>query len=95
MPNPTTRADGLISGEYHFADVLTTDGYGRLKDQAGITRGIVQPASWAILVLNAKAGVMTDVRLRQAVQAAVAPEDMLAAAFGDKTFWSLKELDLP
>ena len=88
VPNPTTRADGLISGEYLFADVLTPDSYGRLKDQPGITRGIVEPASWAILVLNAKAGVLSDVRLRRAVQAAVAPEDMLAAAFGDKSFWS-------
>ncbi len=90
VPNPTTRADGLISGEYQFADVLTPDSYGRLNGQPAIKRGLVDPASWAILVLNAKAGALTDVRLRRAVQAAVAPEDMLAAAFGDKAFWSLK-----
>lgn len=90
VPNPTTRADGLISGEYLFADVLTPDSYGRLNGQAGISRGIVNPASWLILVLNAKQGVMTDVRLRQAVQAAVSCEDMLAAAFGDKQFWKLE-----
>lgn len=90
VPNPTTRADGLLSGEYLFADVLTPDSYGRLKDQPNITRGVVNPATWLILVLNSKQGVMTDVRLRQAVQAAVSCEDVLGACFGDRQFWKLE-----
>jgi peptide/nickel transport system substrate-binding protein len=90
VPNVTTRVDGLISGEYLLADNLTPDGYGRLNGQAGIGRGFVNPTNWLILVLNAKQGVMTDVRLRQAVQAAVSCEDILAATFGDKQFWKLE-----
>ena len=77
----------MISGEYLLADDLTPDGYARLNGQAGIGRGFVNPTNWLILVLNAKQGMMTDVRLRQAVQAAVSCEDVLAACFGDKQFW--------
>lgn len=87
VPNVSTRVDGLISGEYLLADNLTPDGYARLNGQAGIGRGFVNPTNWLILVLNAKQGMMTDVRLRQAVQAAVSCEDVLAACFGDKQFW--------
>ena len=89
VPNPTTRADGLLSGEYQFADVLTPDSYGRLNGKPGISRGVVNPATWLILVLNAKQGIMTDARLRQAVQASVACDEVLAACFGDKQFWTL------
>jgi peptide/nickel transport system substrate-binding protein len=90
VPNPTTRADGLISGEFQFADVLTPDSYGRLNGKPGLSRGVVDPATWLILVLNAKQGIMTDVRLRQAVQASVSCDDVLGACFGDKQFWKLE-----
>ncbi len=82
VPNPTTRADGLLSGDYHFADLLTPESFARLQGRKDVHAGTVQPATWSTFIMNTKAGVLSDVRLRRAVQAAVVPQDMLAAAFG-------------
>jgi peptide/nickel transport system substrate-binding protein len=90
VPNPTTRADGLLSGQYDFADVLTPQAYAQLANQQKVKRGLVRPSVWAILIMNTKAGLMSNVTMRRAVQAAVAPADMMAAAFGDPTLWSLE-----
>ncbi len=90
VPNPATRAAGLISGEYLFADVLTPESYDRLKDEHGVTRGAFQPPSFTLFVMNTKAGLLSDLRLRRAVQAALSQQDMLTAAFGDPSIWSLQ-----
>jgi len=90
VPNPATRADGLLSGEYEFADALTAEGYSRLKGARDVAVGEFQPATWAQFVMNNKAGPFTDVRLRRSVQAALSSSDMLAAAFGDKSLWLLE-----
>jgi peptide/nickel transport system substrate-binding protein len=90
VPNPTTRVDGLLSGQYHFADLLTPESFARLKGQANVRPGIVDSPNSSIMIFNTKAGVMSNVLLRRAAQAAIVPEDMLAAAFGDKPLWRLE-----
>jgi peptide/nickel transport system substrate-binding protein len=87
VPNPLTRMSGLISGEYQYADSLTNEGYDRLKNQTGVRRGKMSVPELLTLFMNTKAGLMSDVRIRRAVLAAIAPEDMLAAAFGDPSLW--------
>lgn len=89
-PNPTTRADGLLSGQYHFADLLTPESYARLKGSASVRQGIVQSPNSSIMIFNTKAGVMSNVLLRRAAQAAIVPEDMMAAAFGDRSLWRME-----
>src|SRR5205823_3128886 len=44
---------------------------------------------WATIVLNTKQGLMTDKRLRQAVQAALDVEPMMLAGLGHKDFYRL------
>ena len=90
VPNPTTRTDGLLSGQYHFADLLTPESYARLKGSATVRQGIVQSPNSSIMIFNTRAGVLSDVRLRRAVQAAIVPEDMMAAAFGDRALWRME-----
>jgi peptide/nickel transport system substrate-binding protein len=90
VQNPTTRTDGLLSGQYHFADLLTPESYARLKGSATVRQGIVQSPNSSIMIFNTKSGVLSDVRLRRAVQAAIVPEDMMAAAFGDRTLWRME-----
>jgi peptide/nickel transport system substrate-binding protein len=87
VPNPQTRIDGLLSGEYHYADALTTEGYERVKGKKGVVAGIMTAPVLLTMFLNTKAGLMSDVRIRRAVLAAIAPEDMLAAAFNDPSLW--------
>ncbi|MBV9734951.1 MAG: ABC transporter substrate-binding protein [Acidisphaera sp.] len=86
--NPTTRADGLISGEYHFADVLTTESYQQLAGKPGLQQGTMITPGWVLLAMNTKAGLTSDLRIRQAALAAAVPGDMLAAAFGPPSLWT-------
>ncbi len=53
----------------------------------GLVSSIVKPTGWSTAVLNHKQGLMTDKRLRQAVQAALDMEPIMAAGFGDKAFY--------
>jgi peptide/nickel transport system substrate-binding protein len=90
VPNPTTRAQGLLSGEYDFADGITPEGYADLRGKSGVTVGIVKPATSNLLIMNTKAGLTSNVLIRQAIQAALANEDILTAAFGDPSLWALQ-----
>jgi peptide/nickel transport system substrate-binding protein len=49
--------------------------------------GIIKPAGWTTAVLNHKQGLMTDKRIRQAFQAGLDMEPILAAGWGNKTFY--------
>jgi peptide/nickel transport system substrate-binding protein len=90
VPNPVTRVEGLLAGQYQFADLIPPDSFGRLSGRKGVHGGNVEPAIWPILIFNTKAGPMSQVGARRAAQAAVSPPDMLAAAFGAPEFWRLE-----
>jgi len=86
VPDVAVRLAGLESGEYHYAQQLKTDQYERLKRVPGVLPAIVKPTGWVAAVLNHKQGLMTDKRLRQAVQAALDMEPILVGAYGHKDF---------
>ena len=89
VPDVAVRVAGVQSGEYHFAQQVKQDQYERLKQVASLEMGIIKPAAWSTAVLNHKQGLMTDKRLRQAVQAALDMEPIMAAGFGDKAFYRI------
>jgi peptide/nickel transport system substrate-binding protein len=89
-PNPTTRADGLLAGQYHWADNLTPESYARIHGKPDVTPGVLTAALWVLFIMNTKKGVMSNVLLRRAAQAAINCTDALAAAFGDKALWTLQ-----
>jgi peptide/nickel transport system substrate-binding protein len=70
VPNPTTRADGLLSGQFYFAD-LTPESYARLANQTIVRQGLVDSPNTSNMIFNTKAGVLSDVRLRRAVRLAI------------------------
>ena len=87
-PNPTTRADGLLAGQYHWADNLTPESYARIHGKPDVAPGVLTAALWVLFIMNNKKGVMSNVLLRRAAQAAINCTDALAAAFGDKSLWT-------
>jgi len=90
VPNVNTRTDGLISGEYDFTDNLTAEAYAKLKPVATVQTGLMTIPTWPIIMFNTKQGPMTNVQLRLAAQAAIVPEDMMAATFSDRSLWKLE-----
>jgi peptide/nickel transport system substrate-binding protein len=89
-PNPTTRADGLLAGQYHWADNLTPESYSRIHGKPDVEPGVLTAALWVLFIMNNKKGVMSNVAVRRAAQAAINCSDALGAAFGDKSLWTLQ-----
>jgi peptide/nickel transport system substrate-binding protein len=88
-PDVATRVATLESGEVEFADDLQPDAFDRIKANAKLKPIVVRPFSWAIGVFNKKEGLMTNQKLRQAVQAAIDVEPVMKGAVGNPLFYRL------
>ena len=87
VPDPNTRVEGLLSGQFDFADGLPAESYGRLEASDKAAPLLLKPFGWPVFAINHKAGLLTDRTIRQALQAALPMDDMLFAAFGDDNFF--------
>lgn len=90
VPNATTRVEGLLAGQYQFADSLPTEMIGRIKDTPDVRPIIVKPFGFPLMIMNTKTGPLAKQGLRQAVLVSLGPQDMLLAAFGDPEFFTLE-----
>jgi peptide/nickel transport system substrate-binding protein len=89
VPDVAVRLAGVETGEYHVGLQIQQDQFERVKTMPGVVPAINKPEAWATAVLNHKQGLMTDRRLRQAFQAALDMEPIMAAGFGNKAFYRL------
>ena len=89
VPDASTRVEGAVAGQFAYVDSLPVESYARV--QGGKDKPLIlKPFGWPIFFMNHKAGVLSNLDARKAVQAALAPEDMLTAAFGSKEFFSVE-----
>ena len=89
VPDVAVRLAGVETGEYHLALQIQQDQYERIKTMPGVVAALNKPEAWSTAVLNHKQGLMTDKRIRQAFQAALDMEPIMAAGFGNKAFYRL------
>ena len=89
VPDANTRVEGAVAGQFAYVDSLPVESFAKLSTGKD-TPVLLKPFGWPMFVMNTKQGLMADVRLRKAVQAALAPEDMMTAAFGSKDFFSVE-----
>lgn len=88
VPDPNTRIEGAVSGQFSYVDSLPVESFNRIK--SGKDRPVVlKPMGWPVFVMNTKQGVTANLKIRQAIQAALVPQDMLAAAFGSPEFFEV------
>jgi peptide/nickel transport system substrate-binding protein len=90
VPEDSVRADGVITGEYHFGELLNPDSYDSLKSNPNVDAYIVKPYFWSALHFNKKQGMFTDLTMRKAVKLAVDLEPGWRAAWGKPEFWRLQ-----
>jgi len=83
----STRVEGLVSGQYDFADSLSVEAYGRISSSRNAEPILLKPFGWPIWAINHKKGLLTNKKIRQALQAALPIDDMLFAAFGDDNYF--------
>jgi len=88
-PDVATRVATLESGEVEFADDLQADAYDKIKANPKLRPLIVRPYAWGMAVFNKKEGLMTNQKLRQAIQAAIDMEPAMKAAVGNALFYRL------
>ena len=87
VPEVSTRLNGVETGEYHYAHQIAPESYERVLRSAVVEPQIVKPAIWPAVVLNHRQGLMTSKKVRQAFQAALDMEPILAAGIGHRAFF--------
>ena len=81
------RKDGVSTGEYDFAEQISTDMYDLVELDPNSDPVVIKPWWWPMMVLNKKEGVFSDVKARQALLACLDMDEIMAAAFGNPLFY--------
>ena len=89
VPEVAVRLAGVETGEYHYAAQIKQDQYDRIKTMSGVVPSVIKPSAWSVAVPNHKQGLLTDKRLRQAMQAVLDMEPIMAAGFGHRDFYRI------
>ncbi|MDN5323575.1 MAG: peptide/nickel transport system substrate-binding protein [Clostridia bacterium] len=87
ISDETVRITSVEGGEYDFADFVPVDEYTRLKDDPNIQAIPSAPRAWFAFNFNKRAGIMSNVKIREAFLTALDMEPILAAGYGDEAFW--------
>jgi peptide/nickel transport system substrate-binding protein len=86
VPDEAARVAGLQAGDYEIALNVGNDQYDVLSGAPGIIAEILEPTFWDVFFLNWESPLMSNLALRQAVQAALDSEPMLLAGRGAPEF---------
>ncbi|MDS9469358.1 ABC transporter substrate-binding protein [Paracoccus sp. MBLB3053] len=89
VPDPSTRVEGLLSGQFAYADALPVEAFDRVSASDKAEPVLLQDFGWPVWAINHKAGLLTDANIRKALQAALPMDDMMFAAFGDDKFFKV------
>ena len=95
VPNANTRVEGLLAGQYQFADQLPLESYKKIKATPSVSALLTQPYGFPYFPTNTAQGLMTDLKIRQAFQMALNLEDVLLGGFGEPQFFALSPEHFP
>lgn len=94
-PNANTRVEGVVAGQYHFADQLPVESGKKLASSGTAQPVLTMPYGFPYFPTNTKQGPMADLKVRQAFQRALDEEEILLAGFGDPKFFALAPSHFP
>ena len=86
VPDPSVRANGISTGEYHWGDTLPPDFMEMLESDPAVTPALVKPFQTIVAHLIKKDGVMTNKSMRHALQQSFSQEECMLAGFGRPDF---------
>ncbi|MFT8319750.1 MAG: ABC transporter substrate-binding protein [Bacillus sp. (in: firmicutes)] len=89
VPDPTTRLNGIKSGEYDFVEGMPQDQYSQLKDDPNLSVQVLKPYLDDSLVFNNKEGFFSNIKARQAVAAAMNMDEIMLGAAEHKDFYQV------
>lgn len=82
VPDEAARIAGLQSGDYDYPESISTDQYETLKGSPNVVADVLPPLGWGVFLLNMKQGVMANIKMRQAFQAALDDGPICEAGYG-------------
>lgn len=88
VPDVSTRVEGIVAGQYHYADQLPVELFANISKSPAVEPVFIEHG-FQVLMLNVGEGVLSDIKLRKAALASLNMEDMLIAAFGTKDFYTV------
>jgi peptide/nickel transport system substrate-binding protein len=86
VPDEAARLAGLQSGEYHYLEEIIPDQIEVIGDDPAVTIEILPPRSYGVILMNTAGGLTSDVKIRQAAQAAISVEPLAQASHGEGYF---------
>jgi peptide/nickel transport system substrate-binding protein len=91
VPDMAARVAGLQAGDYlmTMTGALSNDQYDVLNGYTGLTTVVNTPTEWPVFFCNWQSELMSNLALREAVQAALNMEPMMQSAYGSADFYNL------
>ena len=89
VPDVAVRLAGVETGEYHYGQQIKQDQYERIKSLPALEPRIIKPSALVDGRPQPQAGRDDAKTIRQAFQAALDMEPIMAAGFGNKAFYRL------
>jgi peptide/nickel transport system substrate-binding protein len=89
VPDVSVRAAGVQAGQYHLALDLNPDMYVQFTGDPAVRPIVIQPFGWPFFAMNKAEGIFADRCMRQAFQAVLDHDEMMAAGFGDPTLYNV------
>jgi peptide/nickel transport system substrate-binding protein len=83
VPDVQTRINGVLTGQYDYAESITPDAYGDLRNNPKVRTLILKPYGQPMAVFNKRKGPFADKRMRQAFLAALDMSKIMAGTFGN------------
>jgi peptide/nickel transport system substrate-binding protein len=81
-PDEAGRVAGIQAGDFDFLENLTPDQFEILDGDENVVAEITEPTGNMLVIFNMENGIMADLTMRRAVQAAANSDEMMTAAVG-------------
>ncbi len=88
VPDESARVAGMLAGDYDLLEDVGADQQGKLQSNPNVVASVVTQQGWDVFFLNYKSPMMANLKMRQALQAALDHEPIMAAGRG-KGFYDL------
>jgi peptide/nickel transport system substrate-binding protein len=102
VPDSQTRVNGVMAGDYDYAERIPGDLYEGLKQDSTVSVALNQGAMFGELFFNSKEGIFSPSspvqdpwKLRQALMTALDMEPVMQASAGPKDLWRLNGSIMP
>jgi peptide/nickel transport system substrate-binding protein len=89
VPEVSVRRDMVITGEVHVTESINPEMLSNIESADGVEAYVVKPLMSPLTNFNKQWGPTADIKVRQAIAAALDMGPIMEAAFGDESFYRL------